>query len=210
MLAGGLSGRRRTQASRSEATRAALMDATISCLIEEGYDRTTTAAVAARAGVSRGAHLHHFQTRAALVAAAIERLAHRRVAELMVAADGLPEGPDRTARGLDLLWEHYASPLFQGALDLWAHGRTDRELREHLVRVERVLDRQVTDLSHRLLPKASDDASFERFVEMAVATVRGLALLDTLEPAGTRNARQWAFCRAQLVEVFESATVTSV
>jgi AcrR family transcriptional regulator len=54
---------RRSQAERSAATRDALLDATIVCLVEDGYANTTTSRVAERAGVSRGAHLHHFQTR---------------------------------------------------------------------------------------------------------------------------------------------------
>jgi hypothetical protein len=44
---------------------------------------------------------------------------------------------------------------------------------------------------------------FERRVELAVATIRGLALLDTLHPGGTRNRRQWTYCRERLVELFE-------
>ena len=39
---------RRSQAERSAATREALLDATIDCLIEEGYASTTTARVAER------------------------------------------------------------------------------------------------------------------------------------------------------------------
>ena len=73
---------RRSQAERSAATREALLDATIDCLIEEGYASTTTSRVAERAGLSRGAHLHHFQTRNALVAAAVEQLAGRWLGEL--------------------------------------------------------------------------------------------------------------------------------
>ncbi len=65
---------RRSQAQRSAATREALLDATIACLVEDGYANTTTSKVAERAGVSRGAHLHHFQTRSALVAAATSAL----------------------------------------------------------------------------------------------------------------------------------------
>ena len=71
-------GQRRSQAERSASTRAALLDATIASLVQDGYANTTTSRVAERAGVSRGAHLHHFQTRQALVAAAMERLAERR------------------------------------------------------------------------------------------------------------------------------------
>jgi AcrR family transcriptional regulator len=198
-------GSRRNQAERSAATREALLDAAIACLIEEGYANTTTGRVAERAGVSRGAHLHHFQTRSALVAAAIEQLARQRSGELLAAIDALPAGPERTLSGLDLLWSHYASPLFQAALDLWADARTDAGLREHLIDVERVLDRQTLELTRRLFPALADVGDFERLVQLSVATVRGLALLDTLNPGAERNRKQWAYCRVMLAELFESA-----
>src|SRR3954469_6197931 len=103
---------RRNQAERSAATRQALLDATLECLVEVGYANTTTARVAERAGLSRGAHLHHFQTRDALVAAAPDHLTRRRGERLLAAADALPEGPDRVGQGLDLLWNSYNNPLY--------------------------------------------------------------------------------------------------
>jgi AcrR family transcriptional regulator len=194
---------RRSQAERSSATREALLDATIASLVEDGYANTTTTKVAERAGVSRGAHLHHFQTRQALVAAAIERLARRRSAEQLAAVDALPEGPERVAAGLDFFWSNYANPLFQAALDLWTDARTDPELRAALVNVERELDRQTLELARRLFPDQAGNPEFERLIEMAAATARGLSLLDTLHPGDDRNSKQWEFCRAKLVEMFE-------
>jgi AcrR family transcriptional regulator len=196
---------RRRQAERSLATRGALLDATIASLIENGYANTTTTRVAERAGVSRGAHLHHFHTRQALVAAAIEHLARRRTDELLEAADDLPDGDERLAEGLDLIWSHYASPLFQAALDLWSDARTDAELRSHLTKVERELDRQTVQLARRLFPELAQREGFERLIEMSVATIRGLALLDTLHPNSSRNREQWSFCRSQLVRLLEGS-----
>jgi AcrR family transcriptional regulator len=179
-----------------------LLDATIRCLVEEGYANTTTARVAELAGVSRGAHLHHFQTRSALVAAAVERLRIRRAEELMAAADALPSGPERVTRALDLLWRSYTSPLFQGALDLWSAGRTDPELREHLVKIEREFDRQTIELARRLFPEAAERPDFVDLIELAASTIRGLALLDTLHAGRERSRRQWPFCRERLAELF--------
>ncbi len=196
---------RRSQAERSAATRDALLDATIACLVEDGYAKTTTSRVAERAGVSRGAHLHHFQTRQALVAAAMERLAERRGAELLAAAEDLPEGRERLVKGLDLLWASYANPLFQAALDLWSHARTDADLRERLVPVERRLDRQTLAITRQLFPAIAEQPDFDRLIEMAVSTIRGLALLDTLHPGDGRNRKQWRYSRARLVELFEGA-----
>ena len=194
---------RRSQAERSASTREALLDATIWCLVEDGYANTTTARVSKRAGLSRGAHLHHFQTRQALLAAAMEHLAERRGEHLLEAAEKLPSGRERLAAGLDLLWSGYASPLYQAALDLWTHARTDPELRERLAPIERDLDRQTLRLSRTLFGELAERPGFDRLIEMAAATMRGLALLDTLHPGSTRNSRQWPYCRARLVELFE-------
>lgn len=196
---------RRSQAERSAATREALLEATIACLVQDGYAKTTTSLVAERAGVSRGAHLHHFQTRNALVAAAMERLAERRGRQLLEAAESLPPGRERLVRGLNLLWAGYASPLYQAALELWTHARTDPELRERLVAVERGLDRQTLAVTRQLFAELADKPDFDRLVEMAAATMRGLALLDTLHPGEGRNRRQWPYSRARLVELFERA-----
>jgi AcrR family transcriptional regulator len=196
---------RRSQASRSAATREALLDAAIDCLIEEGYAHTTTSRVAERAGVSRGAHLHHFQTRNALVAAAVAQLARRRHEELLAAGEALPAGPGRTLAGLDLIWAHYASPLFQAALDVWTDARSDGDMRAHLIEIERELDRQTLELTRRLFPALAGAGDFEGLVQHAVATARGLALLDTLHPGDDRSRNQWAFCRARLAEMFEAA-----
>ena len=195
----------RTQAERSATTQQALLDATIRCLVEEGYANTTTARVAELAGVSRGAHLHHFQTRSALVAAAVEHLRVRRAEELMAAADALPSGPERVTQALDLLWRSYTSPLFQGALDLWSAGRTDAELRSHLVKIERDFDRQTMELARRLFPQAAERPDFEQLIEMAASTIRGLTLLDTLHAGRERSRRQWPFCRARLAAMLEES-----
>ncbi len=185
---------RRTQAERSAATRAALLDAAVACLVEEGYAATTTARVAERAGVTRGAHLHHFGTRQALVAAAVEELTVRREQEFRAAVGGLPQaGRSRLEAGLDLIWAGYASPLFQAALGLWTAARTDPELREHLLDVERRFDRGTAAAAHEIL-----GTDRER-LEFVLATVRGLALLDTLTPDGRRSARQWPAVRSRLV-----------
>ena len=58
-----------------------LVEATLECLISEGYMGLTIAKITDRAGVSRGAPLHHFATKGALVEAAarelVKRLSHK-------------------------------------------------------------------------------------------------------------------------------------
>ena len=112
---------RRSQAERSATTREALLDAAIACLIEEGYASTTTSRVAERAGVSRGAHLHHFQTRTALVGAAVEQLARRWLGELRAASEALPDGPKRTLGGSTCCGRTTRARSFRPR---WTCGRT--------------------------------------------------------------------------------------
>ena len=72
--------------------RARLLEATVECLVERGFSGTSTTIVSERAGVSRGAQLHHFPTKNDLVVAAVEHLTEVRGAELAAAARALPHG----------------------------------------------------------------------------------------------------------------------
>ena len=121
---------RRTQEERTAATRGRLLDATIECLFELGYSGTTTIEIARRAGVSRGAQLHHFPTKAELVTTAVEHLFMRRNEEFRVAFAKLPRGADRVAAAIDLLWSMVCGPTFYAWLELMVAARTDPELRQ--------------------------------------------------------------------------------
>ena len=61
---------RRSQEQRRQDTQERVLKAALDILAEEGYGRFTTTAVAARAGVSRGAQENYFRTKTDLIAAA--------------------------------------------------------------------------------------------------------------------------------------------
>ena len=64
---------RRTQAERTEATTAALVDAARELFARDGYDATSLDAVAARANVTKGAVYHHFDGKRQLFEAVFTR-----------------------------------------------------------------------------------------------------------------------------------------
>jgi AcrR family transcriptional regulator len=64
---------RRTQAERTEATTAALVDAARELFAHDGYDTTSLDAVAGRAGVTKGAVYHHFDGKRQLFEAVFSR-----------------------------------------------------------------------------------------------------------------------------------------
>lgn len=130
----------RTQQERSTDTRRLLLDSTVACLVEHGYSGTTGPAVARRAGLSRGAQLHHFGTRDQMVVAAVEYLAERRLGEvrrqLMARVMDAKDASDATDQALVLLAEALSGPLYGATLELWVAARTNVALREQLLPAE--------------------------------------------------------------------------
>lgn len=86
---------RRTQTERSEAMRSRLVDATLDCLETEGYAGTTISKIVERAQVSRGAPVHHFPSKDALIEAAAEQLIRRLYIQLGHAIRRIGESEDR-------------------------------------------------------------------------------------------------------------------
>jgi AcrR family transcriptional regulator len=193
---------RRTQEERRAGTRAALLDAALACLVEYGYEGTTTGRVCERAGLSRGAHLHHFRTRQALVAAALEELAMRRLDEIRGEVASLPDGDARVEQALDAIWGWFTGPLFQASIDLAAAARTDEELRASLAPVEARLSQGTLLCCREMLADGPEDRSRDQLIQMTLGTVRGLALLPILQPGGRSAGKQWAFARERLVGLF--------
>jgi AcrR family transcriptional regulator len=195
---------RRTQEERRAATRGALLDAALACLVEHGYEGTTTGRVCERAGVSRGAHQHHFGTRQALVAAALDELALRRLDEIRGELASLPPGAERIEQALDAIWGWFTGPLFQASIDLAAAARTDEELRASLEPVEARLSQGTLLCCREMLADGASDRGRDPLIQMTLGTVRGLALLPILHPGNRSAAKQWAFARTRLAELFRA------
>ena len=86
-------GSRRTQAQRSESTRAALLEAARRLFSDVGYARSGQEAIVSAAGVTRGALQHHFGTKQALFVAVYEEVEREVVTAVAEAATAV--GPDR-------------------------------------------------------------------------------------------------------------------
>ncbi len=84
---------------KAASTRAALIAATIACLTEGGYRRTTTLAVCERAGVTSGALFGQFHNKAALLAAAEDELIARNLDEIATALRSIRHPPRQPRPG---------------------------------------------------------------------------------------------------------------
>ncbi|AIJ24974.1 TetR/AcrR family transcriptional regulator [Amycolatopsis methanolica] len=190
----------RTQAERREQTRTALLDATIECLVELGYARTSMHEICARAGVSKGAAQHHFADKADLMATAVAHLTSRRTAALAESFTDLPSGEEAIPAAIDLLWAGYSGTLATAATELWIAARTDPALRAAIRPVDRALGRETLTLVRNFAPDLPRER-LETLFWLTVNFTRGLALDAELGGAPAR--------RKQLLEEWKRLAVSA-
>jgi AcrR family transcriptional regulator len=166
-----------------------LLDATVSSLYEKGYGGTTTLEVQQRAGVSRGALLHHYASRADLMVAAVEHLTRERIAEVLALARSAPPRAGRIEWAVRVLWGTFEGPLFTASLELWLAARNDAELLAALGPQERVLGQAIRAMAADVFgAQASQAAGFAAALELLLDAMRGAAARAVLRSSST-NAR---------------------
>ena len=171
---------RRTQAERRAATRTALLDATLSCLVDLGYAATTTTEICRRAGVSQGALFRHWDTKADLLTHAVEVLFGRLFDAYRDQLDEVADADDRIAAGVRALWDLYRRPDLLAALELYVAARTDPDLRTALVRLELPHEQRTLALAEELfLPHDAPAVDRDRFrlgISLVIDAVQGAAI----------------------------------
>nr|WP_233224241.1 TetR/AcrR family transcriptional regulator [Amycolatopsis sp. BJA-103] len=195
---------RRTQEERSAAMRVRLLDATIDCLVEYGYAGTTTTRVADRAGVTRGAQVHHFPTKTDLVTSAIRHLAARRTEVAMAEIDRLKASADPVGDALQLLWEMHQGPVFSATVELWVASRTDPELRAQMAVVEPIATSSLVEFGKALLPDHSAHPEFLHAVYTAMDVVRGILIASWATRDQAELEARWERGRRHLILLFEA------
>lgn len=195
---------RRTQEERSAATRKALLDATIECLLDGGYARLTTNRIAATAGVSRGAIVHHYPTKAALVADSVRHLAELRISSLVEELQGIDSGADRVDAALDLLWETHNGPLMQAVFQLSVGVPDDEQARAELGVLEAVVTETIQRHAPALFAGYTNTEDFDDILYTMLSTMVGLAVLPRILPIEQRElAARWRRTKAQLRRLLE-------
>lgn len=184
-----------------------LLDATIGCLVDYGYAGTTVTRIAERAGVTRGAQVHHYRTKADLVTAAVTHLASKSAEFGWQQLARLVDADDPVGDLLDVLWEMHKGPTFTATVELWIAARTDPDLRRHVATVEPVLLAILRGEADRSgAPGVIDDAAGAELLDAAFTAMdamRGLLISAWHLPTRQRDAR-WRRARERLRAVFPS------
>jgi AcrR family transcriptional regulator len=166
-----------------------LLDATVDCLVERGYASLSTTEIADRAGVSRGAQLHHYPTKGELVSAAIEHLFQRRHEEYLEGLARLPPGTDRAEASIEKLWSMFSGPTFYAWLELLVAARTDPSLRRRISGVAERFAATVETAFREQFPEAVDNPFFPVVPGFTFALLQGLSLEHILESQRARVGR---------------------
>lgn len=162
------------QAIKSAQTRARLVEATISCLIRHGYSKTTTLKVAAEAGLSRGAMLHHFENGSALMQATIAELMDRRLRAFRRGADNRSTDVHTLVH---TYWKQMLSPTFVAYVEIAIASRTDKDLARILEPAQAEFRARWYDLAIQLFPAwQKDRKAFDLALALTQNTIEGMAI----------------------------------
>lgn len=172
--------RRKTQAERSAATRQVLLDAAIKCLFEHGYGTTTTILVAEEAGVSRGAMLHQFPSKADLMTFVVEAVFADEVKQYSKLLKGLDDPRERLMAYPMAVWKLQSRPEGVAVLEIFQGSRSDTVLAKKLKPVQAKIDKAAISALESEFPAGVSIP----LLQLIVGVARGLAISQVIAPAG--------------------------
>ncbi len=179
---------RRTQAERSAGTRAALLDAAIRMLYEHGYGTTTTMLVAEQAGVSRGAMLHQFRTKADLMTYVVEAVYEEEL-ERYFEIRPIGDPKQLVLAYPQIIWDVLSRPSGVAVLEILQGSRSDTVLADKLAPIQARIEQDALDRLRRMSGFGPEGFALMRLLVWAV---RGLSVARVLapEPEGVAESIQ--------------------
>ncbi len=165
--------------TRSEDTRTRLLDAAIECFSRDGVAATSTASIARRAGVTRGAYLHHFGSREDLIAAAIAHLMAQSMARIEETIIGLFTRPPTSEALVDVWRTVYPDSYFAG-YEMMLLARHEPRLARLWRRHSRDLARRRREVLLTLFEEGLVDERVNPFLEGFADLFRGIKLMEVV------------------------------
>ena len=174
---------RRTQEQRRNQTKEAILKATLTVLIEEGYEKFTTTRVAKTAGVSRGAQENYFRTKNELIVAATRYALTRAAEHARFLAKRAPRYSDPIEQFLADSKSFFFSPTFLALMEIVAVARRNSELAKINTPVVREFRKILNTIwSDALCTAGYERRSIDSFIKMTHYLLRGMALTSIYQP----------------------------
>lgn len=169
-----------TRQQQKELTKQRILNAAVASLIDLGVARTTTLEVQKRAGVSRGALLHHFHTHAQLIAAAVTEIVKRNEAAVLANHKRLAGEEDPIQRAVETLSIVATEKSFLAEMELWIVSRTNNDLREALIAAEKNAFSDRSRVVDIVFAPVREHPQYQLVVNTTIEFLRGLAISSVL------------------------------
>lgn len=172
---------RRTQEERSAATQDALLRATIEMMAEVGFARLTLNDIASRAGVSRGALMHHFPNKEDLIVLSYELLLSEATEEIRSWLGKGRAGEMALEDFLDRLWFMYSGTLVFVTVEHITEARHNEPLRQRFIPIVKEFHAAL-DACWSEFFKTTNDSGIDPTTVLTLTTClyRGLSLQQVL------------------------------
>ncbi len=173
----------RWQERKSAHTRVTILNAAVHCLAKYGYSKTSTQFVAETANVSRGAMLHHYATKSALISSVIDYIDSQRLRAIHKEVKKLTD-EERIVEGkaFEITWRLMKTPEAQAHLELNMASRTDASLRKIFDKKSKRYKKITMEILPNIFPEWRDTpvADLELAHDVIQVALTGLSLHERL------------------------------
>lgn len=168
---------KRSQAERRESTQSSILNAAIKVLLEKGYANFTTAEVAKRAGVSRGAQMNYFRTRDDLILATGRYTLARSTEEAVAFAEQSISTRSTLTAFLQNSERFFLGEHYTAMMEVTVAARTDPKIAREIVSLLTRYRRALNDIWIEAFCEAGyDRKSVVELIKLTNHIYRGMAL----------------------------------
>lgn len=193
-----------------------VVDAAIACILDDGFYRASTNAIARRAGVTWGVIQHHFGTRDALMLAVVRRAVQQMDERFgHVEIDG-ETVEDRVRQMAEVIFDFYGHPEFlayiQVIMNIGKDPRTADKTLDALIEVTAQMGRHLPRLRDLVLGEHAVEAADDfRFTFEAIrALAVNQQILRSLPNRATTDHSSHVRDQARLVDVIARELVDAI
>jgi AcrR family transcriptional regulator len=167
---------------RDQATRQRVIEAAIRCILEQGFYRASSNAIAERAGLSWGVIQYYFGSRESLMLAVLEEGTHRLINDLSGAEITGETLKERIEQYIAIVERYYADPEYlafiQVLLNLSHDPKTSAQTRETMMSITATVDAQLDRLGKNVV--AGRTAQDRELRGVVFHAIRGFALSEVM------------------------------
>lgn len=169
---------RRSNVDRSAETRVRIIDAAVERLYLSGYSAATMAAIAEKAGVTRGAIIHHFANMNELMVAVAIHISESQFELNYKRLMAIPKGRKRFLGIVDMEWDLALAPSTSALLKILVESKNHADLSKRLPEIQLGTEKRYREMYWDIAREAGikDHEAIRSMFQLHICTTRGLAM----------------------------------